>query len=41
MMMIKRCSKGSISIVERVLGKNFLSPVKNGPKMALVRGNGV
>jgi len=27
-----RCSKGSTPIVKRVLGKNFLSPVKNGPQ---------
>ena len=27
-------------IVKRFLGENFLSPVKNGPKMALIRGNG-
>ena len=39
-MTIKRCSKGSIPIVKRFLGENFLSPVKNGPKMALIRGNG-
>jgi len=31
-MTIKRCSKVNIFIVKRVLGENFLSPVKNGPQ---------
>jgi len=39
-MTIKGCSKVSIPIVNRFLGENFLSPVKNDPQMALIWGNG-
>ena len=31
-MVIKKCSKGSIPIVKRLLGENFQTPVKNGPQ---------
>ena len=36
---IKRCSKGSIPIVKRFLGENFVRS-KMVPQMALIRGNG-
>ena len=38
-MAIKRCSKGSIPIVKRFLGENFVRQ-KWSPKIALIRGNG-